>query len=1033
MRHRVLWVCMLLCAMTAQVSAQIRSISGVVLSSEDKRGVAGVRVTVKGNTKQGTITDRNGAYRFNIDANAKVLVFSAVGLQTVEEQIGDRVKLDVVLRTDAAKMGEVVVTALGVEKDKRSVNYAMQELNSKEIMESQQTNVVNSMQGRIAGVQITNAGGAPGASSSIIIRGGNSVDGNNEPLFIIDGVPLDNGTTTETGAGTSGLNGQLARSVSNSNRGIDINPDDIETISVLKGPSAAALYGVRAANGVVLITTKRGIKGVTKINFTSTMSYDVVNKLPEFQDQFKQGTGGFFSPLVRTSWGPRFQQGETVYDNVSTFFTPATAFVNTLTLSGADDKLNYFFSASDTRQNGIVPNTAWNRTSIRFNGGAKLNDKLSIQTSINYINSGGNRVLQGPGLFGGTGGFFVSMINWPRNDNMADWQNTDGSRRRLLTSLTADIDNPYFSVNKNLLNDVVDRLVANASVNYDVADWMNIRYVAGTDLYFERTINTRAPGSSLPGSQNGSIAQSRNFFQTLNSQLLVTFKKQLTEDLGVNLLLGNWVESNYTNASDTYSVNFFNPDFNSVNNTLNTENRIAERITERRLIGVFGELSLNYANKLYLSLRGRNDWSSTLPVANRSFFYPSVDVGYIFTEDFFKDSDILNYGKLRFSVASVGKDPRPYRTATALVNNTFIGGGVRNDFWTANPNLRSERTESVEIGAELRFFDNRLTIDGAVYQQKTYNQLIAPRISQASGGIFAYLNGGTVQNQGLEIAVNAVPVRTNDFRWSVGFNFTRNISKVVELPAVLSELNQSDAWVIDVARGSAFPGTPLQSIAVNDFLRDSVSGKVIINANGYPSTASSAIWNYGGNRQPDAIIGINNEFQYGTRETGRLTFSFLWDIRVGGKVLNGTDWAMTRAGMSMRTVDRYKRVVLDGVVRDATGNFVPNTTPVELTEGYFVNIYASSGANFVEDGSWVRLRTAALSYSFPSKWFDDAPVRSVDFTITGRNLLLFTKYTGMDPEVSASGAGVNGAGSNGMDFAGVPATRGVTFTLNVGF
>ena len=1035
-----LW-CMI-SAFSGIAQAQNRIITGKVIFKDTKTPLPGTKIVVKGQ-KIGAIANRDGEYKIEVPEGA-TLVFSIIGHLNQEIKVADKTTIDVVMELDDIRLEDVVVTALGIEQKKRAVNYAIQDIKAGEISESQQTNLVNAMQGRIAGVQITNSGGAPGGNSSIIIRGGNSVDSDNQPLFIIDGVPMDNSTTTETGAGNSSLNGQLARSVSSPNRAIDINPDDIENISVLKGPSAAALYGSRAANGVILITTKRGKEGTTNVTYNNSFSYDVVNRLPQLQSIYKQGFNGFEDPTTRRSWGPRFQPGEAIYDNLGSLFDPAFSMVHNISASGANETTNFLFSINRTDQNGIVPMTNWSRTSLRFNGGAKVADKLQIQASINYTNSGGNKALQGPGLFGSSGGIIVSTIYWPRNDEMSNWQNPDGTRRRLLTTglVTDDADNPYWTLKYNTINDDVNRILGNVRIIYDPTDWLNITYLAGTDIAHELTESVRYPGTSLRNASTGvsyvlgGISQSQNLNRILNSQLLITFKKELAEGLEGELLIGNWIEATRNYQLDYASNQFINLDFVSINNTPATENRVVERITEKRLVGLFAQANLSWQNKLFVSLRGRNDWSSSLPINSRSYFYPAIDVGYVFTEDLGRN-DILSYGKIRASVAQVGKDASPYRTNTALTNNTYLGGGFRNDFWAGNPILKPEITQAAEIGVDLRFFDGALHLDAAVYQQNTFNQLIAPRISQASGYIFAYLNGGTVQNRGLEVALSGTPVRASGFRWDFNVNYTGNQSQVTELPSVLAELNQSDAFIIDNIRGSSFPGQPLQAIAMNDYNRNP-QGKIIIDsATGLPTAFSSGVWYYGGNRQPDAIIGINNSFQFGA-----LTFSFLWDIRIGGKVVNGTEWDMVRAGMSRRTEDRYKNAILDGVVRNraqadanAPDAWIPNTRQIELTESYYRFTFAAAGSNFVEDGSWVRLRTVNLVYRFDKEALSNAgiPLRGLEFFVTGRNLLLFTRYTGMDPEVSISGAGVRGAGSNGLDYGGVPATLGVTAGLKVSF
>jgi TonB-linked SusC/RagA family outer membrane protein len=1021
------------------IFAQTRTVTGKVTFKDTKTALPGVKISIKGVKRGGAISNKDGDYKIEVPDGSATIVFNLIGHLSKEVKVGEQTSINAELELDDVKLEEIIVTALGIEQQKRAVNYAVQDVKAADIAESQQQNIVNALQGRIAGVQITNSGGGPGGSSSIIIRGGNSVDSDNQPLFIIDGVPMDNSTTTETGAGTSGFNGQLARSVSNSNRAMDLNPDDIENISILKGPSAAALYGSRAANGVVLITTKRGKDGTSNITYNNSFSYDVANRLPKTQSVYKQGFNGFYDQASRRSWGPRFLPGETIYENMDNFFVPAISMTHNISGSGANETANYFFSINRTDQNGIVPNTFWNRTSLRFNGGAKVAENLRVQGSVTYTNSGGNRALQGPGLFGSAGGYLISMVYWPKNDNMKDWQNPDGSRRRLLIGdLANDIDNPYFTLNKNTVSDNVNRFLGNVRLVYDPTDWLNITYVAGGDFAHEEGRSIRAPGTSLVVSgfgslEPGSIAQSQNFNRILNSQLLVTFKKELFEGLNAELLIGNWIEASRSYQLDFNGFNFINKDFTSINNTVVAENRVVERVTERRLVGLFAQANLSWQNKLFLSIRGRNDWSSTLPIDSRSYFYPAVDIGYVLSEDLPKN-DILSYAKLRFSLAQVGKDAAAYRTGTVLTANTYLGGGFRNDFWAGNPTLKPEITQAIEIGGDFRLFDGALNIDAAVYRQTTFNQLIAPRISQASGFIFAYLNGGTVENQGLEIALSGTPVRERDFTWNFGVNYTVNQSKVVELPSVLLELNQSDGSVTNVGRASSFPGQPLQAISATDYVRNPQGRIVVDSATGLPT--ASAAFTYAGNRQPDAIIGINNSFTF----FGSLTFSFLWDIRLGGKVLNGTEWDMVRSGMSRNTLDRYKLAVIDGVVRNravadvnAPDAWIQNTRPAELTESFYRFTYGAVGTNFIEDGSWVRLRTVTLAYRLPKDILRDTPLKELDFFVTGRNLLLFTNYTGMDPEVSASGAGVRGAGSNGLDYGGIPATMGVTAGLKISF
>jgi TonB-linked SusC/RagA family outer membrane protein len=1028
-------------ARPTDAAAAARTVTGVVTSGADQSPLPGVTVLVKGTTT-GSTTGTDGRYAVQAAPGA-VLVFSFIGYTSQERTVGTDGTVDIALKESTAALDEVLVTSFGIKQERREVNYAAQQVSGEEIIDTRQPNIVNALQGKVAGVAITSSGGAPGEGASIIIRGGNSLDGDNQPLFVIDGVIMDNSSFAESTVpgGGSGFNGQLGRSSATTNRASDINPEDVASITVLKGPAASALYGLRAGNGAVIITTKKGSSGRTSITYRTQYSLDEVNRLPKLQDQYKQGTGGVFDPTTRTSWGPRFGANETVYDNLGNFFDTGKAFQNYLTMSGGTDKATFFLSASNLNQTGIVPNSSYDKTSVRLSGTAQLSPKLSASASANYINSGGERPFQGQGLFGNSlqpSGFFLSLLNWPRNDDARIFENPDGTRRRLLGASTAanDPDNPYFSAERNPQSDRTNRLISNVSLGYKPTTWLALSYILGNDFYQERTRSVRAVGTSQVGNQDGGLAETVNANQVINSNLLATFTHKFSENIQGSLLLGNSLELNENKANDFIGTIFLNTTFISQNNTVNRNE--LQRYSTRSIIGNFARVNLDLFRQVTVELSGRYDQSSTLPrpdegkIFGKGFGYGSAAVGWEFSRTLNLDANpILSYGKLRASVAQVGKDTGPYRVVPALTNNNFIGGGLRNGFFGANPNLRPEQTRSYELGLDLQFLKNRLRLDGAVYRQVTSDQLIAPRVSQATGFTFQYLNGGTVTNEGVELSLSGTPIKqANGLTWDIGANFFTNRNSS-ELPASLSIVAQSDASVTDYVQGGAFPGRPISGIAGTDLVR-TPDGQVLINANGYPSV--NGAFTYLGNRAPDFTTQVTNTLSY-----KGATLTFLWDFRKGGKVYNGNAQYATRIGMSERTLDRYKNIVIDGVVAvtdPANGNvtYVPNTKPVEATQGYYRDILGAAGGMFVEDVNWARLRYVTLSYGLPKKWLGGSNVvKGIELSVTGRNLLLFTNYTGTDPEVAAAGAGVRGGGSGGFDYGGVPATRGVDMAIRASF
>ncbi|PST84393.1 SusC/RagA family TonB-linked outer membrane protein [Pedobacter yulinensis] len=1012
MKKKLLLVFTGIFLLVMQGIAQQLTVTGRVTSADDGSSMPSVSVRVKGSTT-GISTDAEGRYSIRA-SRGDILVFSFIGSVSQERTVSGSGPINVQLASDSKTLDEVAVTAFGIKQEVRSLGFATQNVKAKEIVESQQPNIVNALQGKVAGVQITNSSGAAGASANIMIRGGSSLSGNNQPLFVVDGIPIDNTTPISQGNLVAGV-------APGSNRAIDLNPEDIATVTVLKGPAAAALYGIRAASGAIVITTKKGAGGAARLSYTNTFSIDDVNKLPELQSAYKQGEQGVFSPTAQLSFGPAFASGEQVYDNLGNFFKTAFTQSHDVSVSGSSEKTTYYTSASLFDQGSIVDNINFGRKSFRLNADTRIGEKLTIGGSANYIRTDRRFVPQGSA--NGT----MGAIYWPRNDDMSNYLNPNGSQRILSPSGT---DNPYWTIENKPLSSALNRLIGIANIDYNPFSFLNLSYRIGTDFYTEHFKGIRMPGTREADALRGAITQNTNTNQITTSTLIATFKKDFG-DYHFSLAAGQNLENLRTQNLTASAINFIDPSFPSINNTVATDRTVSETISRRRIVGVFGDLNLDWKNIIYLNARARNDWTSTIPVEDYSFFYPSVSASVVLS-DLLKEmklkteDKVFSYGKLRFAYSDAGKDAPPHvtRTSLASVTNSFTinprGFIINSNNPFGNPALVPEFTRSIEAGADIRFFKNRLGIDFTWYRSKSDNQILLTRLPPSSGAFLAYLNGGSIENKGVELVLNARPVVSQDFSWSIDINFSSNRSIVRSLPGALDRVELSDAWVANnAAQGAAFLNGSLFGINGNVWKRNA-QGQLLLGTNGYPQVQTS-LANIG-DRNPDFISGITNSFTY-----KNLNFSFLVDVRVGGDVYNATENSLVRSGLSMKTLDRGTRV-FEGII-EATG--APNTLAVPLNQNYYQTIYANQGYDFVEDGSWYRLRYATLTYNMPKAMLSRLGLNGLSFALTGRNLVLITKYSGVDPEVSGSGAGVGGTGSFGFDNLGVPATRGFDLGLKL--
>jgi len=934
-------------------------------------------------------------------------VFSFLGMEAQSIVVGAQTTIDVQLKSSTQDIEEVVVTALNIKRDKKTLTYNVQDMNAEEISRSKQDNVINALQGNVSGVQITSTGGAPGAASEIILRGATSVDGNNQPLFVVDGVPISNASVSGT-----------------TNRAADINPDDIASVSVLKGAAASALYGIEAANGAIIITTKKGKEGKIQVSLNSSFTASQVGDLHDMQDVYTTGTGGIYSDKTFSSWGPVFRRSDVRYNNLEEFFQTGFASRLGTSVTGGSEKLTFFLSASNLEDKGMVPNTSYGKTSISFKGSAKVSPKLTANASVNLIKTDNTY-----GIVGTSGGWLSTAYKWPRRDNMKEYTNTDGSERNIWIPTSGDLstvtDNPWWTAYHNERYDVVSRNIENINLHYDLIKGLGFDFTVGRDNYTQHYKAVKEWGSAGAESFQGAISEFTFESERLTSTFVAFYDKTFAEKYRLTVLAGHNVQADKTLKTSVEGTQFLNPELLSVNNLKDV--KITQSTGTRRVIGVFGDLKFEYNNMLLLGLTARNDWSSTLPIENRSFFYPSYSFGFIFSEltkDVFKP---LSFGKARVSFARVGKDAPAHKLTQTLEQYFGLGSGWKNGRFAGNPNLKPELTQELEVGLDLRFFVGRLMLDATYYTRSSIDQIITPRVTPVTGAVMQTVNSGSVENKGIEFLLTGIPIKKQNFEWKVTANAFGNRSKLTKLFGDLVEFPVTYGQVSLIAYASSALGQPLFSIMGTDYQRTE-SGDLVVGADGYPVVNSTN--QYIGNREPKARFGLTNYFRY-----KKLGFTILLDGAFSADILNFTSLSLLGSGHNaMLTEYRNKEMVFTGKVLQADGSYLDNTKAVILDYNYFINNYAYVGKNFVETVNWLRARTVSLEYFLPSSITSKIKASEISVNLGANNLFLLTNYSSGDPEVNNAGTNTGGgAGTMGVDNFQVPTARTVTFGFNVKF
>jgi TonB-linked SusC/RagA family outer membrane protein len=992
--------------------------------------LVGVQVRVEG-TRVGAQTGEDGTYAIvgapagSRSVSTRRVGYAPVRIAVTVPEAGSAVQ-DFALARVVTTLDEVVVTALGQTTEQRALGTAQQTVSGAEIAETQRENFVNSLQGRVAGVEVTSSSGVPGSSSMITIRGISSISSSNQPLFIIDGLPMDN-KTLNTQSLPSDFPGSAIgfanRGIDFSNRAADINSEDIESLVVLKGPEASALYGIDAANGAVVITTKRGRAGTGGLEYNNNFRIESTRGHPEVQRKYGVSAVSAFVTNRATFqfFGAPYPDNTTFYDNIDGFFQSALTQKHSLSFSGAalDSKINYRIASALTKQEGVVPNSMFDRINLTGSSGAQVNRWLATDISLSYSYANNDQPLKGEN------GPLIGLLAWPQTDNARDYLTATGVRRTITTlAASAEIDNPWFSVNRNRVNAKTNRIIANVGLVLTPFSWGNIRTNIGTDSYTNQNQILRHPESAAGFTANGILDQADDITRSINTQTVLNINSHaITGGLSFNGLIGQSISDYKSTTDGLLGQNFLDPNFVSVNNALLRSSRTV--IAQRRLLSLFGSATLDFNRYLYLTVTGRNDWTSTIPVERNSFFYPSISTSFIFSDAFPSIGRFMT-GKLRAAYAEVGKDARPYAYATFLETKFTSYGGYGYSFWGPNPNLAPEFARSYEIGTELAFLDNRLGIDATYYRKQTKDAILNDvRSSYGTGFILLNLNGAVTRNQGVEITLRTTPIQRELFSWDAVMNFEHARGKVIALPGEIPESYVSDTWLFGNVRNGTKPGTSTRALTGLFYLRNN-QGEILIDPTTGLPLRSSDFFDAGYDRQPNFTVGLTN-----TLRRGRMSLSFLLDIRRGGDVFNATEHYLTTRGLSTRTLDREEPRVIKGVLRDGKENSAnPTENTIVVVPAIQTNYYtAMSEELFIEkDINWLRLRDVTFSFPLPGRFGNNA-----SGFVTGTDLFLLTNYSGMDPVVNGNTAAVGGSSAQGIDFGNFPAPRGVNFGIKTSF
>jgi TonB-linked SusC/RagA family outer membrane protein len=1030
---------LLLCAAALTGSlltfAQDQPISGTVKDPKDNAPLAAATIVNK-RTKKAVLTNEEG--KFSIAAKpGDELIISHIGRKTFLLKVGAAGVYNVMLEVETSEIGEAVVTAMDIKRNPRELGYSVQTVAGKTIAETQRENFITALQGRVAGLTITSTGGQAGASASIVLRGFNTLGGTNQPLFVIDGIIIDNTTFNENSYGGTGVG--LAADLPNrnndyTNRIADLNPNDIESLTVLKGPEATALYGSQASNGAIVIVSRKpkATNGHVPITYDDNFRTQKITRYAAADNSYGPGTSNGVPtapPLSGqfTSFGPAWASNTKLYDNLHHFFK--TGFSQTHNLAGEFGFKNSAFRVSGAYFNddGVIPHNTYSRDNIKIVNSTKIGKYVDINPSIEYIHSNNLKPLKG------ASGYLEDLYSWPANYDIRNYQTATGGKQLLFQSnLNADYDNPLWSAKNNKSRDITERVIATMGININPFSWLSVAGRFGFDTYEQDgDLFTHPESYLLSASTGGSLDNYYHRYNGYNHTITATGTKKFG-DFGTRLIVGTQWQDLETKAWDVYGTHLKDSSSTDSSNTLpSSRTRLLRNqqglpnLQIMREIAYFGEFSVNWRELIYLTYSHRFETASPLPAQNRNYNYPAASLSVIMSDliPAIKNNNIFNYWKLRGSVAATARLNDPYSNQSFFVNNLATqyipsyGYGYTN----SNPYLQPERQRTFEIGTEMRLLNNAVSLEGAYYNTYCYNQIAQQyRASYATGFILNTENAASTRNQGIELTVSVTPIKKQDFSWDIQFNFNHMWSKVLTLPnsiGVLNDYYNADTYFEGNVRAGLIRGHSTGTITGFNYLRNN-AGQVLIDPGS--GVAIQQQLNYSiGDRTPKFTLGTTNNFRY-----KNWNLSFLWDLKVGGDIYNGTDYFLTQLGKSARTHNRMTPVVVKGVLNDGYQNTAHPTQNNIAIIPYYNSFYYTNlpDAEFVQHNvNWLRLRDITLSYRLPETFTKKVKgLKGLSVFATANNLILLTNYAGADPDVNGNNPGTRGVGSYGMDF-GSPA------------
>jgi TonB-linked SusC/RagA family outer membrane protein len=1024
---------------------QGQTVTGSVKDADKKSPIAGVTIKVVGASAV-TQTDDKGNFTVKATAGQTLLV-SSVGYETQKVVVQAGKQVTVNLKSQSAELEEVTV-AMDLKRKPRELGYSVGNVTGAEIQETQRENFVNSLQGRVAGLTVTPTSGAAGASAGIVLRGFNTLSGNNQPLFVVDGIILDNQTLNENSQGGAGIG--LASDLPNrnndyTNRIADINPNDIQSVTVLKGPEATALYGSQASSGAIVITTKKAkaTNGKVLVTYDDNFRLQAVTRFAKLDNNYGPGTNGVPTPppLVGqfTSFGPAWPVDTKRYDNLHHFFKTGFTQTHNLSMEFGTKNVGFRFSGQYLNNEGTVPFNSYKKYNFKLSNSTKIGKYIDISPSITYTNSDNIKPIKG------SAGYLLDLYAWPVNNDILNYQDAFGNKNKLFNSYNSDYDNPIWSAKNNKSGDKTGRFVATLGININPFPWLTLSGRFGYDTYKQDGYLFYHPESYLQTAATGGTLD--NYYRTYigyNHTITASARKKVG-DFSARLLVGTMWEDFETQQFGLVGTHLIDSSGTDSSNTLaSTRTRLLRNVYGLPNLSIlreqayFGEVSFGYKDVIYLTYSHRFESASTLPAKNRNYNYPGASLSVIVSDIFpgIKSGGIINYAKLRGSLASTARLNDPYSNQSVFVNNQFSSTipSYSYGYTNANPELGPEHQHTFEVGTELKLLDNKVSFEAAYYNTLCFDQISQGyRASYATGFILNTGNVSSLRNQGLELSLDVTPIRKKDFSWNIRFNFNKMWSEVLTLPSAIGLLNDyynSDTYLSGNVRGGLVRGHSTGTITGFGYLRNN-AGQILIN----PSTGLALTENINyvrGDRTPAFTLGTINTFRY-----KRFNLSFLWDLKVGGDIYNGTDYFLTSLGKSARTSNRTTPIIVKGVLNDGLQNTANPTANNIVVSPYFTNTYYTNlpDEEFIQKNvNWLRLRDLSLSYVFSEKLMHKIKsIKSMSCFLTANDLILITNYQGADPAVNANNPGTSGVGAYGFDYGSPPTPLSLSFGLRANF